>query len=64
MSALFDVPCPDCGRRLEVAADGHLQCRGCRQTYQLRMGHLYPSGRQRSTRRPAASAEATTASQS
>jgi hypothetical protein len=44
MSTLFDVPCPDCGQQLMAAADGHLECRCCRQTYQLRMGHLFPSG--------------------
>ena len=43
MNTLFDVPCPDCGQQLR-AADGHLECRGCRQTYQLRMGHLFPTG--------------------
>jgi hypothetical protein len=64
MSTLFDVPCPDCGRRLTVAADGHLQCEGCRQTYQLRMGHLFPSGSQRPSRRAAESAGATIDSQS
>jgi len=41
---LFDVPCPDCGQQLRATADGHLECRGCRQVYQLRMGHLFPSG--------------------
>jgi hypothetical protein len=44
MNTLFDVPCPDCGQQLMATADGHLECRGCRQTYQLRMGHLFPSG--------------------
>jgi len=44
MSALFDVPCPGCGQQLRPASDSRLQCRGCAQTYLLRMGHLFPSG--------------------
>ena len=64
MSALFDVPCPDCGHQLRAAADGHLQCRGCRQGYQLRMGHLYPSEEQRPSRRSAENPTATTVSTS
>jgi tRNA(Ile2) C34 agmatinyltransferase TiaS len=42
MSALFEVPCPDCGHQLKAAADGDLHCRSCLQIYQLRMGHLFP----------------------
>jgi hypothetical protein len=59
MSTLFDVPCPDCGQQLRVTADGHLECRGCRETYQLRMGHLFPSGEP--GRQSAGAAGATTA---
>ena len=44
MSALFDVPCPDCGQQLSLASDSRLRCAGCGHTYQLRMGHLFPSG--------------------
>jgi hypothetical protein len=44
MSTLFDIPCPDCGQQLRATADGHLACRGCRRTFQLRMGHLFPAG--------------------
>ena len=61
MSALFDVPCPDCGQQLRAGADGHLQCRGCRKSYRMRMGHLFPSGEQRPSRRSAEAASATTA---
>ena len=61
MSNLFDVPCPDCGHPLKAAADGDLQCRDCRQTYHLRMGHLFPSGEQQPSRRSAGAAVATTA---
>ena len=64
MSTLFDVPCPECGQPLRAAADGHLQCRGCLQSYQLRMGHLFPSGQTRPSRRSAEAAGATTASTS
>ena len=64
MSALFDVPCPDCGQPLRVAANGHLQCRGCRQAYQLRMGHLFPAGEPRPPGRSAEAARRTTASSS
>jgi hypothetical protein len=59
MSTLFDVPCPNCGQQLRAAGDGQLLCRGCRQTYQLRMGHLFPSGEQRPARRAAEAAGAT-----
>ena len=62
MSNLFDVPCPDCGHPLTTAADGYLHCRDCRETYRLRMGHLFPSGEQQSARpfSPAAAGASTT----
>ncbi len=64
MSALFDVPCPDCGQQLTAADDGYLKCRDCRETYQLRMGHLFPAGEQQSSRRSGGAAGASTASAS
>ena len=64
MSALFEVPCPDCGRQLRAAAEGHLQCRTCQQTYQLRMGHLFPVADQQPSRRSAGAATATAATTS
>jgi hypothetical protein len=44
MSTVFDVPCPECGRRMSLAAEGELQCPTCPGTYQARMGHLFPVG--------------------
>jgi len=50
MSAVFEVPCPECGQQLRAAADLYLQCWHCRQTYQLRMGHLFPAAEREAAR--------------
>ena len=44
MSTVFEVPCPECGRHMSVAAGGELQCATCERTYHARMGHLFPVG--------------------
>ena len=44
MSTVFEVPCPECGRRMAVAAEDELQCPTCERTYHARMGHLFPVG--------------------
>lgn len=44
MSTVFDVPCPECGRQMVVAAEGELQCPTCQLSYHARMGHLFPVG--------------------
>jgi tRNA(Ile2) C34 agmatinyltransferase TiaS len=41
VSAIFKVPCPECGQSLSVADRG-LECPDCRRSYQSRMGHLLP----------------------
>jgi hypothetical protein len=62
MSALFDVPCPGCGQQLRPASDNRLQCGGCGEAYQLRMGHLFPSGEAESAGFPADAPGAATVS--
>ena len=42
MSTVFEVPCPECGRVMSVAAEGELRCPACERTYHARMGHLFP----------------------
>jgi endogenous inhibitor of DNA gyrase (YacG/DUF329 family) len=44
MSTVFEVPCPECGRQMAVAAEDELQCPTCERTYHARMGHLFPVG--------------------
>jgi endogenous inhibitor of DNA gyrase (YacG/DUF329 family) len=44
MSTVFEVPCPECGRQMAVAAEDELQCPTCKRTYHARMGHLFPVG--------------------
>jgi tRNA(Ile2) C34 agmatinyltransferase TiaS len=46
MSTVFEVPCPDCGQQMSVAAGGELQCPTCERTYHARMGHLFPVSEQ------------------
>ena len=60
MSTVFGVPCPECGQQLAAAGGADLQCPACRQTYQARMGHLFPVGdaHPRRSRRPARPARA------
>ena len=49
MSTVFEVPCPECGEQMSVAAAGELQCQSCQRTYHVRMGHLFPVGEQPAT---------------
>ncbi len=42
MSTIFEVPCPDCGRSMVVAATGTCRVQTCRRGYLARMGHLFP----------------------
>jgi tRNA(Ile2) C34 agmatinyltransferase TiaS len=44
MSSVFEVPCPECGRQMSVAAGGELQCPKCERRFHARMGHLFPVG--------------------
>jgi endogenous inhibitor of DNA gyrase (YacG/DUF329 family) len=43
MSTVFEVPCPECGHQMRVAANGEdVECPACRRAYHARMGHLFP----------------------